>query len=106
MPVGIIGLGEPEPVWMIWTVNDAGDVAITESGWEATWSGRVGPDLSVSMQRTFKFYVDNQQEIHTSLYNSTIRHEGGTYVLEMESIEEWAPPVSVFRREYSLRKID
>ena len=104
MPV--LRLGEPQPVWMTWTVNEAGQVTIQESGWEASWSGQVDGDLHISLQRTYTLYVGEEPVTRVSTYVGTIRSDAGTYVLEIEGIEEWFPPDPdyVFRRVYSLKK--
>lgn len=101
------GTSSSVPVVMIWTVSDAGDIEILElSGGTVTgWTGKVGPDLDISLQKTYEISCGGEARSDTVLYQGRIEQEEGIYYLKVESTEEWCPDYGcVFRVAYSISK--
>lgn len=100
----------PNPVWLTWIVNDAGDVSISEGpeGSEhlPTWTGKVDTDLHISLQGTFTYFSGPGGDTpfyRTATYDGMIRREAGTYTLDMEFLIEVAADITA-RRVYSIQK--
>ena len=100
----------PAPVWMTWSVNDAGDVTISEGPQGdprfPTWTGKINPDLRISLEGTFPFFAgpdDTNPFYVTALYDGTIRREAGAYKLDIEVLLEVSSDTHT-RRVYSIQK--
>jgi hypothetical protein len=86
-----------------WVVTAAGEVTIEETE-KKSWKGTVGPDLSVSLEKTFKVTCHGEPRTGTASYEGQIERMDGAYMLELEAVEDWCPPTCQFRVVYSIAK--
>lgn len=107
--VGTCGHDDPpNPVTMVWNVNNAGEVTIQQSN-RTSWSGKVDANLNISLRKTSTTTCksntpDRYENPWMADYNGTIMEQGFGYSITMEATEEWCPPNCVFRVRYDLSK--
>ncbi len=95
--------GGPRPVTMDWTVTDAGPLTINERQSQATWSGTIASDLTVSINRTDTAICSGSFNTSSAAYSGTIRRDG-SYRVDLEAIGTPCPPNCTFKYVYSMTK--
>ncbi len=93
------------PITLTWVVDNNGNVTIQnpQSGNES-WSGKVEPNMDISLEKSFSVNCFGTVRNETSSYNGTIEQKSGSFTVNMEAIEDWCPPACIFRIRYSLVK--
>ena len=93
------------PITLVWVVDSDGNVNVQnpQRGNES-WSGKVEPNLNISLEKSFPVNCSGTVRNVTSSYNGTIEQESGNFTVNMEAIEDWCPPQCIFRVRYSLLK--
>jgi hypothetical protein len=84
-------------------VTDDGEVAIEETD-KKQWRGTIGPDLSVSLEKTFQVTCHGEPRTGMASYEGQIEQVSGAYKLDMEAVEDWCPPTCRFRVVYSVAR--
>ena len=92
-------------ITLAWVVDNEGNVTIRnpQRGNES-WSGKVEPNLNISLEKSEPVNCFGTVRILTTSYNGTIEQESGSFTVNMEGIEDWCPPECIFRVRYSLVK--
>jgi len=96
------------PVRMLWSVDDEGQVEITLPDWPGTspytFTGKIQPNGSVALELASSAMCGGTEHNFTAYYADTIQVGDEGSALDMWAIEEWCPGICIFRRNYSLQQ--
>ena len=96
------------PVRMVWTVHEDGDVTILLPDWPGVYPysfyGKVNPDLSVELVLTTSALCNTTQHSFSVGFESQIQQDGDGYRLELVGDETWCPLLCTFQRRYEVGK--